>query len=149
MYAKMPENTPANLTKYKQICRDSIYTIMKGMYREPGGSLRYPFVAPGSASYLNDLWDWDSWLSNVALRQILLEYGSKEDKAEAVAYEQGCVLNALSYGGMDGYIPVIVSRTSPSRDEILRHRNIYAINMHKPCLAQHAAFIVKTQGGDA
>ena len=147
--ATMPDNTPANIKKYKKICRDSIYAIMKGMYRESGGSLKYPFIAPGSASYLNDLWDWDSWLSNIALRQILLEHGTKTDKAEAVAYEQGCVLNALSYGGMDGYIPVIVSRTSPSRDEILRSRNIYDINMHKPCLAQHAAFIIKTQGGDA
>lgn len=147
--AEMPERTKANVEKYKKICRENIYGIMKGMYREPGGSLRYPFMAPGSASYLNDLWDWDSWLSDVALRQILMENGTDADREEALRYEQGCVLNALSYGGMDGYIPVIISRNSPSRDEIMAARNVYKINMHKPCLAQHAAFIVKNNGGDA
>ena len=51
------------------------------------------------------LWDWDSWLSDVALRQILLEYGTDKDRQEALQYEQGCVLNALHYGGMGGWIP--------------------------------------------
>jgi len=38
------------------------------------------------------LWDWDSWLSNVALRQILLENGNEKDREQAIPYEQGCVL---------------------------------------------------------
>ena len=38
------------------------------MYREAGGALKYPFLAPGSNQYLDMLWDWDSWLSNIALR---------------------------------------------------------------------------------
>mgnify|MGYP006956595016 FL=1 len=50
---------------------------MKGMYRQAGGSLRFPFLAPGSSQYLDMLWDWDSWLSDVALRQI---YQTKELK---------------------------------------------------------------------
>ena len=78
---------------------------MKGMYREKGKSLVYPFLAPGSNQYLDMLWDWDSWLSDVALRQILLEHGTEKDRQEALQYEQGCVLNALHYGRMDGWIP--------------------------------------------
>jgi len=147
--AQMPERTRENIEKYKSICRKYIYKDMKGMYREPGGALKYPFLAPGSSQYLDMLWDWDSWLSNVALRQILLENGTDKDRAYATKYEQGCVLNSLSYGGMDGWIPIWIERNSPSREEILKTRNPWKSNMHKPTLAQHAAFIVRNNGGDA
>ena len=147
--ARMPTRTSENITNYKRICREHIYKEMKGMYREPGGALKYPFLAPGSNQYLDMLWDWDSWLSNVALRQILLEKGDEEDREEALKYEQGCVLNSLSYGGMDGWIPIWIERDAPSRKEMLSVRNPWKSNMHKPTLAQHAAFIVKNMNGDA
>jgi putative isomerase len=146
---QMPANTPANIKKYKTICRENIYKEMKGMYREPGGSLKYPFLAPGSSQYLDMLWDWDSWLSDVALRQILLEHGNEKDREQALKYEQGCVLNSLSYGGMDGWIPIWIERNAPSRQEMLSVRNPWKSNMHKPTLAQHAAFIVQNMNGDA
>jgi hypothetical protein len=147
--AQMPANTPENIKKYKAICRENIYKEMKGMYREPGGALKYPFLAPGSNQYLDMLWDWDSWLSDVALRQILLENGNEKDKQQAIKYEQGCVLNSLSYGGMDGWIPIWIERNAPSREEMLSVRNPWKSNMHKPTLAQHAAFIVQNMNGDA
>lgn len=147
--AQMPERTPENVQKYKDICRKHIYKDMKGMYREPGGSLKFPFLAPGSSQYLDMLWDWDSWLSNVALRQILLENGTDKDREQALKYEQGCVLNSLSYGGMDGWIPIWIERNAPSREEMLKTRNPWKSNMHKPTLAQHAAFIVRNMNGDA
>lgn len=100
--AQLPERNAENIAKYKEICKDNIYKEMKGMYREAGGALKYPFLAPGSNQYLDILWDWDSWLSNVALRQILNDKGTEKDKKEAVKYEQGCVLNSLNYCGMDG-----------------------------------------------
>lgn len=148
-WAQVPEQTPGNVEKYKAICRRYIYAEMKGMYREAGGSLKFPFLAPGSNQYLDMLWDWDSWLSNVALRQILLENGSEKDSKQALKYEQGCVLNSLSYGGMDGWIPIWIERDAPSRKEMLSVRNPWKSNMHKPTLAQHAAFIVKNNNGDA
>ena len=95
------------------------------------------------------LWDWDSWLSNVALRQILLEKGTEKDRLEALKYETGCVLNSLSYGGMDGWIPIWIERDAPSREEMLLECNPWKSNMHKPTLAQHAAFIVRNMDGDA
>ena len=147
--AQLPERTAANVDKYKRICREHIYKDMKGMYRKAGGALKFPFLAPGSNQYLDMLWDWDSWLSDVALRQILAENGTKEDGAEALKYEQGCVLNSLGYGGMDGWIPIWIERNAPSRKAMLAKRNPWKSNMHKPCLAQHAAFIVKNMNGDA
>lgn len=148
-FAQLPKRTPQNVKKYTDICRKHIYKEMKGMYREPGGALEYPFLAPGSNQYLDMLWDWDSWLSNVALRQILLENGKEADRKEALKYEQGCVLNSLSYGGMDGWIPIWIERFYPSREELLKKRNPWKSNMHKPTLAQHAAFIVQNMNGDA
>ena len=40
------------------------------MFREPDGYLKYQFLVPGSC-YDNCLWDWDSWLTNIALRQFV------------------------------------------------------------------------------
>jgi putative isomerase len=147
--AQLPERTAENIRKYTDICRTHIYKDMCGMYRKAGGALVYPFLAPGSNQYLDMLWDWDSWLSNVALRQILLENGSKTEREEALKYEQGCVLNALHYGGMEGWIPIWIERNAPSREEMLRKRNPWKSNMHKPTIAQHAAFIVRNMEGDA
>jgi hypothetical protein len=147
--AQMPARTPANVEKYKKICREYIHREMKGMYREAGGALKYPFLAPGSSQYLDMLWDWDSWLSDVALRQILLENGAAKDRQEALKYEQGCILNYLSYGGMDGWIPIWIERNAPGRKEMLSTRNPWKSNMHKPVLAQHAAFIVRNMDGNA
>jgi hypothetical protein len=147
--AQLPQLTPQNVEKYKQICRQHIYKDMKGMYRNAGGALKYPFLAPGSNQYLDMLWDWDSWLSDVALRQILTENGNDADRKEALKYEQGCVLNSLNYGGMDGWIPIWIERNAPTRSEMLSKINPWKSNMHKPCLAQHAAFIVQNMDGDA
>ncbi|MBQ9477670.1 MAG: glycoside hydrolase family 37 [Bacteroidales bacterium] len=147
--AQLPERTEANLARYKRICREQIGRDVKGMYREAGGSLAYPFLTPGSEQYADILWDWDSWLSDVALRQILLDRGSRKDLAEALPYEQGCVLNSLNYGGMDGWIPYWIERNQPSRAEMLAQIDPWHTNMHKPTLAQHAAFIVRNMDGDA
>lgn len=38
------------------------------MFREPMGQLNHKFIVPG-ATYTHQLWDWDSWLTNIALRQ--------------------------------------------------------------------------------
>lgn len=50
---------------------------------------------------------------------------------------------------MDGWIPIILKRDSPPRKELRAMENTYETNMHKPCLAQHAAFLTKVNGGDA
>ena len=67
--AQVPQRTPENVEQYKTICREHIQKVMKGMYREAGGSLSCPCLAPGSNQYLDMLWYRDSWLSNVALGQ--------------------------------------------------------------------------------
>jgi putative isomerase len=119
------------------------------MLRDKGGVFKHPFITPGSAQYADILWDWDSWLSNVALRQILNEKATPEERTRALVHEQGCVLNYLSYGGYDGWIPIIIKRNSGSRKEMMAQADTYQVNMHKPCLAQHAAFLTRINNGDA
>ena len=59
--------------KYVPLIQRTLSQDYKKMFREKGGALQYPFIVPGSAQYHDVLWDWDSWLTNIALRQILLE----------------------------------------------------------------------------
>lgn len=132
---------------YAPIIKKYIYNDYKGMFREEHKALKYPFITPGSGQYSDVLWDWDSWLTNIALRQVLLDVGKEKASKEALKYEQGCVLNFLEFGGMDGWIPINIKRESV-RDKMLP-QDIYKTNMHKPCLAQHAAFLTKSEGGDA
>lgn len=128
------------LDTYIALIKDHLRANYRGMYREAGDSLPYPFLTPGSDQYADVLWDWDSWLSNVALRQVLADLGG--DAQASLPYEQGCVLNYLSYGGMDGWIPILIGRTA----QITRPTPLTSENMHKPVLAQHAAFIVQQSG---
>ncbi|KJD34314.1 glycoside hydrolase family 37 [Tamlana nanhaiensis] len=136
-----------SISNYSNIIKSYVYKDYKKMYRPASGALTYPFLTPGSNQYANVLWDWDSWLSNIALRQILSDIGSEKDKKEAIKYEQGCVLNFLHYGEWDGYLPIVIWEDSNPRSVL--PENIYDVNMHKPVLAQHAAFLTKTNDGNA
>jgi putative isomerase len=138
----------SSINRYVQVIRKHLLADYQGMYREAGGAFEHPFLTPGSAQYADVLWDWDSWLSNVALRQILLEAGAPDQRQRATAYERGCVLNSLSWTDWDGYIPIVVSRNDKPRQNRPSADVMFKMNMHKPCLAQHAAFLVQ-QHGDA
>lgn len=106
------------------------------MFREPEGSLGHKFIVPGSV-YSNSLWDWDSWLTNIALRQI-----ANQDIFE---YEKGCILNFLDAMDESGRIPICII-PSFSKEDFAKQGET---NIHKPCLAQHAAFIIETNGNNA
>ena len=138
---------PVRATReHRALIKRHIYADYKQMWRQPSGdALLYPYLTPGSKSYANVLWDWDSWLSDVALRQILADVGTEADRAEALAYEQGCILNYLAYtSAEDGYMPMVVDgKSDPFK---IRPADIYATNMHKPVIAQHAAFLVRETG---
>lgn len=101
------------------------------MFREPTGTgLPHKFIVPGSV-YNNTLWDWDSWLTDIALSQFV----TKDIKE----YEIGCILNALDMMDSKGRIPIYITPGFTRED----YEKWGETNIHKPCLAQHAAFIVK------
>lgn len=106
----------------------------RNMFREPDGQLKHKFIVPGSV-YNNCLWDWDSWLTDIALHQFA--------DGDIVDYEKGCVINFLEHIREDGVIPIVITamREMPAHGA--------ETNSHKPCFAQHAAFVIKNNGGDA
>src|ERR1700722_20594305 len=71
---------------YIKVIRENIFKDYKGMFRPAEGALKHPYIVPGCTSYQNQLWDWDSWLTDIALRPILAENGSKKDKQEELQY---------------------------------------------------------------
>lgn len=106
----------------------------KKMFREPMGQLNYKFIVPG-ATYTYQLWDWDSWLTDIALRQL----GAENMKE----YEIGCILNFLEHTDEEGVMPIVITP-----ETMLPVKNGALSNSHKPCLAQHIAFIVEQNEGD-
>lgn len=149
-FAACTPNQPddPSLAHYIDLCREHVCSDYTQMHREGGeGAFVYPYLTPGSRSYSNVLWDWDSWLSDIALRQIIAMDDTPGRDSIALAYEQGCVLNFLTYTDPDGFMPIgIDQQTDP---HLVRPEDAYRTNMHKPVLAQHAAFITQQIGGDA
>jgi putative isomerase len=138
------ESTSNEIQKYSKIIKQTIYRDYRATWRKPAGVLKYPFLVPGSKDYANQLWDWDSWLSDIAMSQIVADAGNEKDKAELLEHSKGCVLNFLSYAGWDGWLPGMMTENGATRPEF-----IYQNNMHKPVIAQHAAFITKCLNGNA
>lgn len=110
------------------------------MLRDGEGFLQYPNIVPGSKAYETSLWDWDSFFTDVALRQLFVYNGTEVDISE---YEKGCILNFLVNGEESGRLPIFITptRVYPS------HKN-QQTNTHKPILAQHLAFISDSADSD-
>lgn len=123
---------------YSKLIIDYAKSNYKKMFREKGGMLNHNFIVPGPC-YNQEFWDWDSWLTNIALSEI-----AEEDISE---YEKGCVLNFLENVQENGWTPVVIvpDRMLPPFDESDVTEN-YSPNPHKPCLAQHARFIIEKSG---
>jgi putative isomerase len=132
--------------KYAAIIKQHAYHDYKGMFHQPVGVLAHPFITPGSV-YANQLWDWDSWLMDVALGQIVTDQGAPANNNDAITFGEGCVLNFLDAATSDGFIPILFAADDkPGHylpDEMATH------NMHKPVLAQHAAFLTRLNNNNA
>ncbi len=135
------------ISGYSKLIREKLKAEYEQMYREPASDLlKRPFIVPGSAAYMSTLWDWDSWLTDIALRQIVAETGDPAASGKAMRYGRGCVLNFLD-NCQAGWMPIFIDAGFKSIDGIKPSR-IRDANIHKPVLAQHAAFLVKESGGD-
>lgn len=113
--------------KYEKLIYNYAQNNYTKMFREPDGNLKHKFIVPGSV-YANSLWDWDSWLTDIALSNLDLDRDISE-------YEKGCVINFLDFIGEDGSMPIFIF---PSTDFCKTRKNT---NIHKPNIAQHALFI--------
>ena len=116
------------IEKYGELILNYVTENYTKVFREASGIMHYKYIVPGSV--YESLWDWDSWTTNIALREV----ASSDDIGE---YEKGCVLNFLDYVDEHGRIPILIAPTfaSPGYNEKMD------MNVHKPCLAQHALFV--------
>lgn len=131
------------MKKYIELIKKYSRENYSMMIRKPEGMLNHPFIVPGSKTYSNCLWDWDSWLTNIAVRQIMKD--NNDANMEFTECEKGCIINFLEHTKEDGRMPIVIepAKTLP-REEWTEKTNI-----HKPCLAQHAAFVIRENGEDA
>ena len=122
------------IIKYGEFICEYAKNNYKKCLREPDGSLSYNFIVPGSC-YGGQLWDWDSWLTDIALGEIV----GKDDISD---YEKGCVLNFLDHIDENGRIPILIEQKPGTATKWFSVSN----NSHKPCLAQHALYISEKSG---
>lgn len=120
-----------------------IYNYIKNNYykilREPGGQLAHRFIVPG-AVYEKTLWDWDSWLTDVAITQVALKEGTLK---EFFSYQKGCIENFADHtNSRTGKMHIMISDTDslPGAKE-----NESITNSAKPVIIQHAIFIANVQ----
>lgn len=129
---------------YTTLIRQNLRRDYPKMFRPAGNGFKYPFLLPGG-SYQDQLWDWDSWLSAIALFQVLSDQPRQEDLSRAVEHAQGCVLNYLDFMRPDGAVPICVpgenARAGRAMEWVTPQNNIC-----KPVLAQFAAFLVRQTG---
>ena len=123
------------IEKYGKLISDYTEKNYRECFREPSGQIKYKFIVPGSC-YSDDLWDWDSWLTDLALGEFI-----KDDISE---YEKGCVLNFLDFVEEDGTTPIWITPRDTSKEFVGGRKT----NIHKPCLAQHALYISEKYGFD-
>ena len=128
------------MEKYSKIIKDYSKDAYKWITREPKGSLNHPFIVPGKP-YPYQLWDWDSWLTDVATRQIIVDNGGA-GLAEYTEYERGCIINFLEHTDENGKMPILID----GEGDVIFLKDCK--NMHKPCLAQHLAFILQVTEND-
>ena len=125
------------MNHYEQIVHDYVRENYYKLLREPMGQLNHKFIVPG-ATYTYQLWDWDSWLTDVAITQIALE-DNKLD--EFFPYQKGCIINHLEHmDEANSWIPIMISDRSslPSKEKSGQTNSV------KPVLAQHVLFIGKS-----
>lgn len=120
-----------NYEKYKKLILDYAKNNYSKLFREPEGLLKYKYIVPGS-KYASDLWDWDSWLTNIAIRRM----GTSDELFE---YEKGCILNFLDGMAENGEMPICIKPEYTLGGPLDKGNK----NVHKPCLCQHALFICK------
>lgn len=123
---------------YYQLIRDYIGRYAGQMLCEPDGILKYPYIVPGSRFYSTTLWDWDSWLCDLALHQYGIENPAFGE--DLCKYELGCLENFADHTLENGYMPIVIP-VNGERVTKLPCENGWP-NMHKPVFAQHAAFLM-------
>lgn len=126
------------MKQYEQIVLDYIEGNWQKLLRQSKGILKHPMIVPG-ACYDYSLWDWDSWLTDLAITPMVKEQGKLQ---EFFPYQQGCILNFCQHMDPEtGWMPIMID----TEGYLPRKELAGQANSSKPVLVQHALFIAKEQ----
>lgn len=126
-----------DLEHYEQLLRTYIGAQAETILKAPAHYLKHPFVDPGSI-YDGNLWDWDSFWAVYAL----LNMADDSNRERYIAHAKGNIYNFLDYQLEDGYIPMMIEKSSlPEPYLIGKRKEGHLLNMHKPFLCQQVAII--------
>jgi len=125
------------MQKYEELIINYINEQKYKILREPSGKLPHKFIVPG-ACYAQEIWDWDSWLTDVAISNTLK---TEEEKTAFSEYQKGCILNFLDNMYENGSIPFMTSGESTFCESESGESN-----GAKPVIVQHALFVCKFLG---
>ena len=93
---------------YRELILKYIENDYKKILREPDGLLQEQYLVPG-ACYKHSLWDWDSWLTDVAITQVAYD---NKNLHEFFPYQKGCIINFLQHMDSEtGWTPISISPT--------------------------------------
>jgi len=141
-----------DILNYCGLLEEHLSEIWQESLHPPIGALKHPFITAGGAQYQHALWDWDSWLSGVALRQARARFG--EEPREGVPTlrecERGCILNFLEHTDISGFMPIEIGPDGPAWDiagnvQVLPRDQMLHTNPHKPCICLHLETILEAQ----
>lgn len=105
-----------------------------GLYRQPNGFLRYPYLAAGEP-YDHQLWDWDSfWMCKGGLA---LFRQMPDEHARFLIYAEGCWTNLIESQADNGKIPILIL---PDKRDVFgcTTDSTHERNQAKPVLCQFA-----------
>ncbi len=127
-----------SMEQYENLVQEYIRANWRSLLRQPAGHLQYPFLVPGDC-YDNSLWDWDSWLTDVAITPVAKEIGLLE---WFFPWQQGCILNFCDHmDAATGWMPIMIDTQGYLPPKAQTGRT----NSAKPVLVQHAVFIARSQ----
>lgn len=110
------------INEYIPLIKDYIYKSYPLHMQKPiKGGLNHPYFTSG-IDYVNQVWDWGSWLASISMRSIKTK--------EMEECQKGIIYNFLDNMEENGSLPITVS--SVPCDWTKRFKNRY-----KPVLAQH------------
>lgn len=112
-----------NVTKeYIKLIKEYINANYEKHMQEPiKDKIEYPYFTSG-IDYVNQVWDWGSWLTSISTRSI------KTNKL--MECQKGIILNFLALQKDNGRIPIVFSSIPCDWDKKFK-------NCFKPVLAQH------------
>lgn len=125
------------------VLTDHFLAAAPGLFREPSGLLRHPFIVPGAA-YAQELWDWDSYWTTRGLLELAETTENAELRERALRYGRGSLLNFVEHQDASGGMPIMMRADNPDVFGCFNAEGIER-NQAKPVFGQFALMLADAE----